>query len=94
MANLIGLENFKVVKSTAITIRNFVWENRSELSNEMKLFYHDVASIVERNASKKKGDWSKISDMKEILERAYNIEKYVLASGAASYEVQFETIEA
>lgn len=89
MANLIGLESFKVVKSTATAIRNFIWENRGELSNEMKLFYQDVAALVERNAAKSKSDWSKISDMKEILERAYNIEKYVLASGAASYEVQF-----
>jgi hypothetical protein len=91
MKNLIGLENLKVVKSTTTTIRDFVWENRGELSSKEKLFYQDVASIVERNASKKKSDSSKISDMSEILERAYNIEKYVLAAGAASYEVQFET---
>ena len=94
MKNIIGLETFKVVKSTTTAIRKFVWENRSELSNEMKLFYQDVASMVEKHAAKPKGTWHKITEMKDILERAYNIEKYVLASGAASYEVQFETGEA
>jgi len=82
----------KVTKSTANLIRSFLWENKNELSNEMKLFYNDVASMIERNAAKNKLDGSKITDMKEILERAYNIEKYVLASGAASYSVEFVKI--
>jgi len=86
----LNLEKFKVVKSTATIIRSFIYENRAALSNEMKLFYGDVASLVERNASKKKCDYSKITDIKEILERAYNIEKYVIAAGALSYEVKFE----
>lgn len=89
MENIIGLENFKVVKSTATLIRKFVWENRKTLSNEMKLFYQDVAAMVESNAAKKNGTWHKVSEMKEILEMAYNIEKHVIASGAASYKVQF-----
>jgi len=91
MAHL-NLESLKVTKSTANLIRSFLWENKNELSNEMKLFYNDVLSMIERNAAKSKLDSSKITDMKEILERAYNIEKYVLASGAASYSVEFVKI--
>lgn len=87
---MLNLLSFKVTKKTSETIRSYVYTYRETLSNEMKLFYSDVAAMIDREVRKKAGTPGKITDMAVILERAYNLEKYVLAAGAASYEVQFQ----
>lgn len=84
---LLNLQTKKVTQSTVTLIANYLYDNTNVLTNELKLFYSDVKSIVEHEL--KKGKAQRLH-MDDILERAYNIEEYVLAAGAASYEVEFE----
>lgn len=90
MVKMHNLNSLKVTKSTSDKIRMFIYENRSQLSKEMIFFYSDVAGMVDYNARKRKSDRSKVVNMGEILERVYNIEKYILAAGAISYEVVYQ----
>lgn len=80
---LLNLSTATVTKSTENKIYSFVYENRNELSNELKMFYGDVAGLVRIQLTKPLSRRMKIS---QILERAYNIEKYVMAAGAADFE--------
>lgn len=87
-----GLENKKVTPSTYKDLANFIYNNRAELhkSPELLFFYNDVRSILDRELSKKAANRLTMS---EIMERAYNIEQYVLAAGAISFETQFVVIK-
>ena len=80
------LEGKKVTNGTAIEIAEFVYANKNEMSNELKLFYQDVKGLIDVQLSKKA---NYRMSMGEILERAFNIEKYVMASGAVSFETKF-----
>lgn len=82
----LNLQSATVTVKTVKSITDFLYTNRETLSNELKLFYVDVRSIMERQLTKKAAFRMPIT---EILERAYNIETYILASGAASYNVEF-----
>lgn len=80
---LLNLSTATVSKSTVGRIDMFVYKNRNELSNELKMFYKDVAGLISIQLRK---STCRRMTIEQILERAYNIEKYVLASGAASFE--------
>ena len=82
----LNLTSKKVTESSAKEIGLFVYNNKEKMSNELKMFYQDVKGIIEIQLKKKA---KKRMNMQQILERAYNIESYVLASGAASFETQF-----
>lgn len=83
---LLNLESKKVVRSTVDLITNYLYENRNVLSNDLLLFYNDVRSIIQNEVRKAS---TQRLHMNDVLERAYNIESYILAAGAASYEVEF-----
>lgn len=80
------LQSLKVSKATVTAITAFVYENRSSLSNEMKMFYGDAKGLIEIQLRKPA---SRRLTMTEVLERAYNIEQYVLKSGACGVETEF-----
>lgn len=82
----LNLNSKKVAKQTVNIIAEFVYNNRQVLSNDLKMFYCDVKGIIEMQLNKKAANRL---TMEQILERAYNIEGYVLASGAASFETEF-----
>lgn len=82
----LNLSSKKVTASTSKIISEFIYANRETLSNDLKLFYNDVKVFINFQIKKKAS--TKMS-MEQILERAYNIESYVLASGASSYETHF-----
>lgn len=84
---LLNLQTKKVTQSTVTLIDKYLYDNRNVLTNELKLFYIDAKAILEHELKKCK---TQRLHMDDILERAYNIEEYVLAAGAASYEVEFE----
>jgi hypothetical protein len=84
--NTLNLNNKKVSKGTLAEIVKFVYENRFVLGNEQKLFYSDVQRIMEQELRKPA---AKRMTMAAITERAYNIESYILASGAASVTTEF-----
>ena len=75
-----------VTKKTSEEIRVFLYSKRNELKDGLKLFYDDVAGLIEIQLRKPVKQRLNIS---EVLERAYNIEQYVLNSGACSYSVEF-----
>lgn len=81
-----NLESKKVTKGTAKLIREFVYDNREELTIELKSFYQDVASMIDLQLRKPS---SRRLSMDEILERIYNIEKYVLDAGACEFQQIF-----
>lgn len=81
---MLNLETKKVTKGTAKLIRLYVYENREQLGWALKLFYSDIAGMIDRQLLKPAA--SRLS-MAEIMERVYNIESYILAAGAVSYEV-------
>lgn len=78
----LNLSNATVTKKTSVNIRNFVYDNRFELSSELKMFYQDVAGLIDMQLNKK---FNRLT-IGQILERAYNIDMYVLQSGASSFE--------
>lgn len=82
----LNLNAKKVNKTTATEIRTFVYNNRATLSNEMKMFYGDVAAMIDMQLRKKAAQ--RLS-MVEVLERSYNIDQYIMASGAISVETIF-----
>ncbi len=79
----LNLEARKVSASTREAINHFVYENKDVISIELKTYYRDVEGFISRELRKKA---SIRMSMDEILEKAYNIEKYVIKSGAASFE--------
>ncbi len=83
---ILNLESKKVSPSTVKTINSFIYENKNSISIEVKTFYRDVEGFISRELRKKS---SLRMSMLEILERAYNIEKYVIESGAASFETHY-----
>lgn len=85
MENL-ELSTKKVTDKTIKEINDFIYNNREDLSNEMKLFYSDVRSSIQYQLRKPK---TQRLNMNEILERVYNAEFYILQAGAISYEVVF-----
>lgn len=82
----LNLQSLKISKSTVTLITEFVYNNRTELSNELKMFYNDAKGLIEIQLRKPK---TQRMSMLECLERAYNIDSYILKSGAASVETQF-----
>ena len=82
----LNLKSKKVTASTSKIISEFIYLNRETLSNDLKMFYNDVKGLIDLQLNKKA---SKRMTMEQILERAYNIDSYVLAAGAASFETQF-----
>lgn len=82
----LNLTTASINKKTSDKIRAFVYDNRNQLSSEIKLFYQDVAGLIDIQLSKPVKNRMVI---KQILERAYNIDFYVLQTGAASIETQF-----
>ena len=82
-----NLQAMKVTKGTYEAIKNFVYNNRESMTFDLKVFYGDVAGLIHMQLQKKA---ARRMSMQQVLERAYNIEKYVLAAGADS----FETVQA
>lgn len=75
-----------VSKKTVTQITEFVYNNRASIGNEQKLFYADVKGLITIQLKKKAAN--RLS-MAQIMERAYNIESYILAAGAASVTTEF-----
>lgn len=85
----LDLQSKKVSKGTEKEITLFVYENRNELGTQQKDFYTVVRGFITREVSKPTG---KRMSMAQILERSYNIDAYVLASGAASITTEYINI--
>lgn len=75
-----------VTLRTHSEIVKFVYENRFVIGNKQKIFYSDVQRIMELELRKKAS--SRLT-MKQITERAYNIESCILAAGAAEVMTEF-----
>lgn len=84
--NTLNIANLPVSKKTITQITKFVYENRFVLGNEQKLFYADVKGLI---AMQLKKTASNRLSMAAIMERAYNIDAYILAAGAASVTTEF-----
>jgi len=82
----LNLQSRKVNQKTANEIAAFVYENRNILSNELKMFYQDVKGFIEIQVRKAE---TRRMNMQQILDRSYNIDTYVLASGASSFTTEF-----
>lgn len=82
----LNISNLPVSKKTIATITNFVYENKEVLGNEQKMFYADVKGLIEIQLRKPSA--TRLS-MQQITERAYNIDRYILAAGAASVATEF-----
>jgi hypothetical protein len=82
----LNLNSKPVTLKTHSEIVKFVYDNRFSLGNEQKLFYSNVKSILEKELRKPA---TKRITMAAITERAYNIESYILAAGAASVTTEF-----
>lgn len=79
----LNIESAKTTKGTAKRINTFLWESRGLISLELASFYrmvHDMINDQLRKPAKHR------ATVKELCERAYNIDAYILASGAASVE--------
>lgn len=79
----LNLESKKVSKGTSTEISYYIHNNRLTLGSDLIFFYSDVKGLIDLQLRKPASIRLKMS---EIMERAYNIESYVLASGAASFE--------
>ncbi len=86
LTTLAGLENMKVVKSTGLKIRLFLYENRKNMTPKMQWLYSDIAGLVEHNSKKKSTDRTKIKTMERIIFCAQNLDKMAFAAGAISVE--------
>lgn len=75
-----------VSKKTITQISEFVYENRASIGNEQKLFYADVKGLI--SIQLKKLTANRLT-MAQIMERAYNIDAYILAAGAVSVTTEF-----
>jgi len=75
-----------VSKKTITQITEFVYNNRAFIGNNQKLFYADVKGLITIQLNKPAANRL---TMAQIMERAYNINTYILASGAASVTTEF-----
>jgi hypothetical protein len=82
----LNISKMPVSKKTITQITEFVYNNRASMGNEQKLFYLDVKSLI--TIQLKKPAANRLL-MAQIMERAYNIESYILAAGAASVTTEF-----
>lgn len=82
----LNIATLPVSKKTIAQIAEFVYENRASIGNEQKLFYADVKGLI---AIQLKKIAANRLTMAQIMERAYNIDAYILASGAASVTSEF-----
>lgn len=82
----LNIKSMPVNKKTIAAITSFVYENRCQLGNEQKLFYADVKGLIEIQLSKPA---SQRLTMSQLCERAFNIDKYILAAGATSVTTEF-----
>lgn len=82
----LNITNMPVSKKTITQITEFVYNNRASIGNEQKLFYLDVKGLI--TIQLKKPAASRLA-MAQIMERAYNIDAYILAAGAASVTTEF-----
>ena len=82
----LNIATLPVSKKTITQITEFVYVNRAILGNEQKLFYADVKGLIDIQI--KKPAANRLT-MTQIMERAYNIDAYILASGAASVTTEF-----
>lgn len=77
----LNLQSLRPTKGTATKIQNFLFTNKEVLTNNQKDFYSTVQSMVHRELSKPA---KYRASMKDLCERAYHIEDYILRSGAVS----------
>jgi hypothetical protein len=82
----LNIATLPVSKKTITQIAEFVYENRTTIGNEQKLFYADVKGLITIQLNKPA---SRRLTMAQIMERAFNIDAYILASGAASVTTEF-----
>lgn len=82
----LNIASLPVNNKTIAQITEFVYENRATIGNEQKLFYLDVKGLIAIQL--KKAAAARLS-MPQIMERAYNIDAYILAAGAASVTTEF-----
>lgn len=82
----LNIANLPVSKKTVAQITVFVYENRATIGNEQKLFYADVKGLIDIQLKKKAANRL---TMAQIMERAYNIDAYILATGAVSVTTEF-----
>lgn len=82
----LSVASLPVSKKTITRITEFVYENRLTIGNEQKLFYADVKGLIDIQL--KKTAANRLT-MAQIMERAYNIDAYILAAGAASVTTEF-----
>lgn len=82
----LNISKMPVSKMTISQITEFVYNNRASLGNEQKLFYLDVKGLI--TIQLKKPAANRLT-MAQIMERAYNIDAYILAAGAASVTTEF-----
>lgn len=87
--HLLDLGSKKVTKGTAESIALFVYSNRTQISLELAAFYQSVKSMIEGQLNKPA---AQRMSMTEILERMYNIDQYILNSGAAEVTTEFISI--
>lgn len=71
----LDLKNKKVTKGTEKLICEYLYKNNNSLSNEVEIFYHGVAGMI---AHQLKKPVKRRMTMNQILERVYNIEKYLV----------------
>jgi hypothetical protein len=81
-----NIAKMPVSKTTVTKITEFVYENRATIGNDQKMFYADVKGLIAIQLNKKAANRL---TMAQIMERAYNIESYILAAGAASVTTEF-----
>jgi hypothetical protein len=81
-----NIANMPVSKKTITQITEYVYNNRASIGNEQKLFYADVKGLIIIQLRKPAAN--RLS-MAQIMERAYNIDAYILAAGAASVTTEF-----
>lgn len=83
---MLNLQSKKVTKGTAKEINTFLWESRGEINLEKASWYRTVYNMI--NTELRKPTKFRAS-MKELCERAYNLDDYILQSGAVSVEHEF-----
>lgn len=82
----LNISKMPVSKKTITQITELVYNNRAALGNEQKLFYLDVKGLI---AIQLKKPAANRLTMSQIMERAYNIDAYILAAGASSVTTEF-----
>jgi len=87
----LDLEKLPVMPATAKKIRAFSYEHRADMSLQLRMFYSEVASLVEHEVRQRKAPRRR--KMKELVkiahELVYEPDAFAKRIGAASFEVQF-----